>query len=74
MSINFYQELQKDRKITTVKYPDDKEHGRSWEYVITHKDDVKKVQDKLKAGDMKDMKTILYNTKKLIEEARNANK
>ena len=74
MSMNFYNNLEKDRKIITVKFPDDKEHGANWEYVITHKDDVKQVQDKLKAGDMKDMKTILYNTKKLIEEARNANK
>ena len=41
MSINFYNNLEKDRKIITVKYPDDKEHGANWEYVITHKDDLK---------------------------------
>lgn len=69
MSINYYQELGKNRKLTTVKYPS-KDDNSDWEYVITHKDDLKKVEEKIKSGDIKDMQTILYNTKKLILEGK----
>ena len=34
MSINCYQELAKDRKLTTIKYPT-KDDNSDWEYVIT---------------------------------------
>lgn len=47
MSINLYQELDKDRKITTIKYPTDKETGEDWEYVITDKKDLKELENVL---------------------------
>lgn len=76
MSINLYQELGKDRKITTIKYPTNKETGEDWEYVITDKKDLKELEKCISNGKIKDMKTILFNTKELIEKARdkNANK
>lgn len=76
MSINLYQELGKDRKITTIKYPTIKETGEDWEYVITDKKDLKELEKYISNGKIKDMKTILFNTKELIEKARdkNANK
>lgn len=76
MSINLYQELGKDRKITTIKYPTIKETGEDWEYVITDKKDLKELEKCISNGKIKDMKTILFNTKELIEKARdkNANK
>ncbi len=66
MSINFYQELAKDRKITTIKYPTDKETGDGWEYVITDKKDLKELATCIQKGKIKDMKTILFDTKKYI--------
>lgn len=76
MSINLYQELGKDRKIITIKYPTNKETGEDWEYVITDKKDLKELEKCISNGKIKDMKTILFNTKELIEKARgeNANK
>ncbi len=76
MSINFYQKLAKDRKITTIKYPTNKETGEDWEYVITDKKDLKELEACIQKGKIKDMKTILFNTKELIEKVRykNANK
>lgn len=65
MSINYYQELGKDRKLTTVKYPT-KEDNSDWEYVITDKKDLKEVEKCIQAGKIKDMKTILFKTKELI--------
>ncbi len=65
MSINCYQELAKDRKLTTIKYPM-KDDNSDWEYVITDKKDVKVVEECIKTGKMKDMQTILFNTKQLI--------
>jgi len=65
MSINCYQELAKDRKLTTIKYPM-KDDNSDWEYVITDKKDVKVVEECIKIGEMKDMQTILFNTKQLI--------
>lgn len=72
MSINCYQELAKDRKLTTIKYPT-KDDNSDWEYVITDKKDLKEVKECIKTGKMKDMKTILFNTKNMILEAKNAN-
>lgn len=66
MSINFYQELAKDRKITTIKYPTNKETGEDWEYVITDKKDLKELEACIQKGKIKDMKTILFKTKELI--------
>lgn len=74
MSINFYKELGKDRKLITVKYPKGKEDGAGWEYVICDKNDIKKVTDKIRAGEIKDMKTILHNTMEIILKAKNDNK
>lgn len=65
MSINYYQELGKDRKLTTVKYPT-KEDNSDWEYVITDKKDLKEVEKCIQTGKIKDMKTILFKTKELI--------
>ena len=65
MSINCYQELAKDRKLITIKYPMKDDHS-DWEYVITDKKDVKVVEECIKTGKMKDMQTILFNTKQLI--------
>ncbi|MBD3830593.1 MAG: hypothetical protein IE890_08900 [Arcobacter sp.] len=65
MSINCYQELAKDRKLITIKYPM-KDDNSDWEYVITDKKDVKVVEECIKTGKMKDMQTILFNTKQLI--------
>ena len=66
MSINFYQELAKDRKITTIKYPTKKETDEDWEYVITDKKDLKEVEKCIQTGKIKEMKTILFKTKELI--------
>lgn len=65
MSINCYQELAKDRKLTTVKYPM-KDDNSDWEYVITEKKDVKEIEKCIQSGKIKDMQTILFNTKQLI--------
>lgn len=65
MSINYYQELGKDRKLTTVKYPT-KEDNSDWEYVITDKKDLKELEACIQKGKIKDMKTILFKTKELI--------
>lgn len=73
MSINLYQELSKDRKITTIKYPTNKETGEDWEYVITDKKDLKELEKCINNGKIKNMQTILFNTKKLIEKARSEN-
>lgn len=73
MSINVYQELAKDRKIITIKYPTNKETGKDWEYVIIHKKDLKELEKCVNNGKIKDIKTILFDTKKLIEEARDKN-
>ncbi|MFY9088939.1 hypothetical protein [Arcobacter aquimarinus] len=67
MSINCYQELAKDRKLTTIKYPT-KDDNSDWEYVITDKKDVKEVEKCIQTGKIKDMQTILFNTKQLILE------
>lgn len=70
MSINCYQELAKDRKLTTIKYPM-KDDNSDWEYVITDKKDVKEVEKCIQTGKIKDMKTILFNTKQsILKESR----
>lgn len=65
MSINYYQELGKDRKLTTVRFPT-KEDNSDWEYVITDKKDLKEVEKCIQTGKIKDMQTILFKTKELI--------
>ncbi len=65
MRINYYQELGKDRKLTTVKYPM-KDDNSDWEYVITDKKDLKEVEKCIQTGKIKDMQTILFKTKEVI--------
>ena len=72
MSFNCYHQIAKDRKLTTIKYPT-MDNNSDWEYVITDKKDVKEVDKSIQSGKIKDMKTILFNTKQMILEARNAN-
>ena len=70
MSIPLYDEVNENRKLLTVKYPL-KDDNSDWTFVIVDKKNVKKVSEDIKSGNIKDMKTILYNTKKLIQEKRN---
>lgn len=65
MSFNCYPQIEKDRKLTTIKYLTMNDNS-DWEYVITDKKDIKEVQKCIKSGKIKDMKTILFNTKQII--------
>lgn len=72
MSFNCYPQIAKDRKLTTIKYPT-MDDNSDWEYAITDKKDVKEVEKYIQSRKIKDMKTILFNTKQMILEAKNAN-
>lgn len=72
MSINFYKKMGKNKKLMTVKYPM-KEDNSDWEYVIVDKQDTKEAEKYIKDGNIKDMKTIIYNTKQLIQRNKDAN-
>lgn len=71
-SLKFYTKFGPNKKLITVKHPT-KDDNSDWEYVIVDKDDAKKVNDNIKNGNIKDMKTIIFNTINMIGKARQNN-